>query len=143
ERTFHVRHWRDTKKGGRPLTDERDIYELVANMGARRQRACILAVIPADVKEAAEQQIHVTMTTNIEVTPESIQKMVKYFADEFGVTKAQIEKRIQRRVDSISPAQMLSLKRIAQSLKDKIGDVSDFFEPDETQAGEAASEQQS
>lgn len=143
ERTFHVRHWRDTKKGGRPITDERDIYELVANMGARRQRACILAVIPADVKEAAEQQIHVTMTTNIEVTPESIQKMVKYFADEFGVTKAQIEKRIQRRVDSISPAQMLSLKRIAQSLKDKIGDVSDFFEPDETQAGEAASEQQS
>lgn len=128
ERTFHVKHWRDTKKGGYQITEERDIYELVANMGARRQRACILAIIPGDVKEAAERQIHTTMKANIQVTPDSIQAMVKYFEDEFCVTKAMIEARIQRRVDSIVPAQMLQLKRIVQSLKDGMGTPADFFD---------------
>lgn len=128
ERTFHVRHWRDTKQGGYALKDERDIYELIANMGARRQRACILAVIPGDVKEAAERQIHTTMKANVEITPESIKKMVDYFAETFGVSQQMIEARIQRRIESIMPAQMLQLKRIAQSLKDGMGSVGDFFE---------------
>jgi hypothetical protein len=35
---FIVKHWRDTKKGGYKLTDERDIYELVANQAQRRVR---------------------------------------------------------------------------------------------------------
>lgn len=131
ERTFHIRHWRDTKQGGYALKDERDIYELIANMGARRQRACILAVIPGDVKEAAERQIHTTMKANVEITPESIKKMVDYFAETFGVSQQMIEARIQRRIESIMPAQMLQLKRIAQSLKDGMGTVGDFFEVDE------------
>lgn len=134
ERTFHIRHWRDTKQGGYALKDERDIYELIANMGARRQRACILAVIPGDVKEAAERQIHTTMKANVEITPESVRKMVDYFAETFGVSQSMIEARIQRRIESIVPAQMLQLKRIAQSLKDGMGTVGDFFEADEAAA---------
>src|SRR6266568_2100587 len=35
-KVFHVPHKRDTKKGVTRLTDARDIYELVANQGARR-----------------------------------------------------------------------------------------------------------
>lgn len=53
---FQVRHWRDTKSGGYALKDSRDIYEKVANDGARRLRACILAVIPADVVETAVKE---------------------------------------------------------------------------------------
>lgn len=145
ERTFHVRHWRDTQQGGYALKDERDIYETIANMGSRRQRACILAAIPDDVKEAAERQIHTTMRTKIDVTTETIKAMVKYFADEFKVTQAMIETRIQRRVDAISPAQMLQLKRIVQSLKDGMGEPADFFdmsiaEPSKDQAAAAASD---
>jgi len=41
EKVFKVPHRRDTKKGSSILTDSRDIYELTANMGARRVRACI------------------------------------------------------------------------------------------------------
>ncbi len=52
-KVFQVRHWRHTKQGGYKLTDPRDIYELVANNGARRLRACILGVIPGDVIDAA------------------------------------------------------------------------------------------
>src|SRR5690606_13682459 len=52
-KTFHVRHVRDTKQGKKRLTDSRDIYELVANQGARRLRACILGILPGDVVDAA------------------------------------------------------------------------------------------
>ena len=38
---FTVPHVRQTKKGAKALTDPRDIYEMVANQGARRLRACI------------------------------------------------------------------------------------------------------
>jgi len=37
---FIVKHWRDTKKGGYQLKEERDIYELI---GIRRSAACGLA----------------------------------------------------------------------------------------------------
>lgn len=136
EKTFHVRHWRDTRQGGYQLTDERDIYETVANLAARRKRACILAVIPRDVQEAAERQIELTMRANVEVTPESIKAMVQYFAENWKVTKAMIEKRIQKRVDAISPAQMVILKRIVQSLKDGMGEPSDYFDMSIGEEGE-------
>lgn len=48
-KVFSVPHMRGTKRGNVPLTDPRDVYEMVANQGARRLRACILGVIPGDV----------------------------------------------------------------------------------------------
>lgn len=36
-----------------PLTDERDKYEMLANMGARRKRACMQAIIPQFVIDEA------------------------------------------------------------------------------------------
>jgi hypothetical protein len=52
-RQFEVAHWRDTKTGGYALTDARDIYEITANQGARRERACILECIPGDLVDMA------------------------------------------------------------------------------------------
>ena len=57
---FQVAHRRDTRQGSKKLTDERDIYEMVANMGARRLRACILNVIPGDIVEEAMKECHKT-----------------------------------------------------------------------------------
>jgi len=53
---FSVPHIRATKHGNKTLTDPRDIYEMVANQGARRLRACILGVIPGDVIDSAVEQ---------------------------------------------------------------------------------------
>ncbi|ECB9482702.1 hypothetical protein FLR08_15985, partial [Listeria monocytogenes] len=61
EKIFTVPHKRTTKKGTQMVTDERDIYELVANMGSRRLRACLLSVIPGDIVEAAMQQCNETL----------------------------------------------------------------------------------
>lgn len=125
--TFIVRHWRDTKQGGYKLKDERDIYELCANQAQRRLRACILASIPGDVTEAAMQQAEVTLKAKADTSPEAMAKMLEAFAP-FGVTKEHIEKRIQRRLDAITPAQVVSLKRIYASLRDDMSTPAEWFD---------------
>jgi hypothetical protein len=127
ERQFQVRHWRDTKKGGYQLSDERDIYELIANFGQRRKRAVLLTVIPGDVTEAALEQCEKTMHLAADVTPEGIKKLIDAFA-ELGVTQPQIEARIQRRIDAVRPAQIVMLRKVFASLKDGMSDVADWFE---------------
>lgn len=125
---FQVPHVRYASGNIKRLTDPRDIYEVIANQGARRLRACILGVIPGDVVEAAVKQCEETQKTTIDVNPESIKKMVEAFESEYNITKELIEKRIQRRVESITPTQMLSLKRVFQSLRDGMGKPSDYFD---------------
>lgn len=125
--TFRVQHYRDTKRGRVKLEDSRDIYEMVANQGSRRVRACILAVIPRDIQEAVMAQVENTMRESFNITPEYLKKWLAAF-EKFGVTKEQIEARIQRRLDTITPAQMTGLVNIYNSIKDGIGTVADFFE---------------
>jgi hypothetical protein len=125
--TFRVPHVRNTRKGSYLLTDSRDIYELTANMAARRVRNCILAVVPGDVVDAAKHQCQVTLTASADTSQEGIKKMVEAFS-QFGITKSQIEKRIQRRLDTVSPAQMVQLKKIYASLRDGMSAPGDWFE---------------
>lgn len=136
EKVFQVKHWRDTKKGGYPVTDSRDIYEMTANQGSRRLRACILAVIPGDVIEAAVKQCEATLKTKAEVTPERIKSTIDKFA-ELGVTKEQIEKRLQRHIESMQPAQLVSLGKIYNSMRDGMSKAVDWFDPPEGGAAEA------
>ena len=131
EVTFQVPHVRYTKSGSKKLEDPRDVYEMVANQGSRRLRACILAVIPGDVTEAAVQQCEVTMKTKADTSPEAMQKMLAAF-EPYGVTREQIEKRIQRRLDAIQPAQVVSLKKIYASLRDGMSVAADWFEAPES-----------
>ena len=138
EMTFHVPLVRHTKRGTVQLTDPRDIYEHVANQGARRLRACILAVIPGDVTEAAVAQCEQTMTAHADISPENIQRIVAAF-EKFGVTKTQIEARIQRRLDAIRPAQVVMLKKIYTSLNDGMSAPEDWFDGGGTAPEGAAS----
>ena len=128
--TFVVKHWRDTQSGGYALKSERDIYEVVASTAQRRVRSSILAIIPCDVVDIAMRQVAVTLKASADTSPEAIKKIVETFAD-FGVTKAMIEIRIQRRIDSIQPAQVISLKRIYMSLRDGMSESRDWFETDD------------
>jgi len=128
-KVFHVPHMRYTKKGSYKLEDPRDIYEMVANQGARRLRACILGVIPGDVVEAAVKECEQTLSSNIKITKERVAKMVEMYA-ELGVTKGQIEARLQRRIESITPGLMLQLSKIYNSIKDGMSSPVDWFEPE-------------
>jgi hypothetical protein len=138
EKRFQVKHWRDRKGGGGyVVTDERDIYEVIANQGARRKRACLLAVIPADVSDSAIEQCKQTLTTKVQITPQRIASLVKTF-EALGVTRAMIEKRIQRRVETITPALMVNLSKVYNSLKDGMSTPSEWFEVEETKDAEVA-----
>ena len=131
ERTFEVKHERYTKKGTYPLTDPRDIYELVANNGARRVRACILALIPGDVIESAVAQCEATQKAAMGAPEAKIKSMIESFA-KYGVTKRQLEKRLQHRLDADTTvvAELLSLHKIYVSLKDGYTKPDEWFEPD-------------
>ncbi|UDQ96857.1 hypothetical protein AAEX28_07305 [Lentisphaerota bacterium WC36G] len=129
---FTVPHARFTKRNGLTmLKDPRDIYEMIANQSARRVRACILAVIPGDVAEMAVNQCQNTLAANVNLTNESITLMLDKFSD-YGVTREQIEERIQRKLDAITPAQFLSLRNIFNSLKDGMSKPKDWFDNTET-----------
>lgn len=127
-KVFQVPHTRYSKaKGNTALSDPRDIYELVANQGARRLRACILGVIPGDVIDEAVRQCDVTLSASADTSPEAQKKIVEAFAA-YRVTKDQIEKRIQRRIDAITPAQVVQLRKILLSMRDGMSGPEDWFE---------------
>lgn len=129
-KVFQVRHVRFSRQGAKKLEDPRDIYELVANQGARRLRACILGVIPGDVTEAAVKQAEETLKVHADTTPEAQVKLVAAF-EAFGVTKAQIEKKIQCRLEAIRPAQIVQMKKIYASLRDGMSAPAEWFEFEE------------
>jgi hypothetical protein len=137
ERVFQVKHQRDTRSGSTRLTDGRDIYEAVANQGARRLRACILAVIPGDVIEKAVEQCEATLLAKADTSPEAVAKLVKAF-EQFGVTKEMIEARIQRRIDTIRPAQIVGLRKVWASLNDGMSVATDWFQRPEPAEGQPA-----
>ncbi len=133
EIAFPVPHKRYSKaKGLVALTDPRDIYEAVANQAARRVRACILAVIPGDVIEAAVAECRKTITAKADMSPVGIKRMLDAFA-QIGVTKEMIEKRIQRNMEAIQPAHIVSLGNIRNSLLDGMSKIADWFEVGEVE----------
>jgi hypothetical protein len=124
---YKVRHYRDTKKEKIPLHDERDIYEMVANQGARRLRSCILRLIPGDVTEEAVAQCEETIQAEVKDLPEAIKNMVEAF-EQFGVTKSQIEKRLRHRIESTNAAEIVALRKVCTSISDGMAKPEDYFE---------------
>ncbi|WP_217698214.1 hypothetical protein [Novosphingobium mathurense] len=93
--TFIVPHLRDKRGGPERLTDVRDIYENNANMGARRLRECIFAVLPKYLVQAAADECRNTLETrNAEVPlPKRIAEALSAFA-KIGIDKSRIEAKL-------------------------------------------------
>jgi len=135
--TFPVAHIRVSGRGERrqvtTLTDPRDIYETVANAAARRVRACILALIPGDIQDAALEACAVTMrqVTGKEL-PERIVDMVAKF-DQMGITETMLEARLQTPRAAWTAQQVVQMGKLFLSLRDgfvKQADIPEFADPD-------------
>ena len=126
-RVFTVKHVRHTRQGQYELKDPRDIYELTANQGARRMRACILELIPGDVVDTALNQVGITLQSTAEVTPEAIQKMIEVFSS-FGVTEEMISNKYNKKLIALLPAEFVDLKRIYAGLRDGMSKPNDWFD---------------
>jgi hypothetical protein len=115
---FQVPHVRYTKNRGiERLTDPRDIYELVANQGARRLRACILAVIQGDIVEAAQEQCDETLKNSGGAPAEQLKKIVAGFA-ELGVGPEALAVKLGHRLEATNLAEVLRLKKIYRGIRD-------------------------
>ena len=77
------------------------------------------------------------MNARVNVTPELIQSLIDKFA-EFHVTKEMLEKRIQRRLESIPPAMVVQLGKIYNSLKDGMSKPDEWFGESKPEAEKAA-----
>lgn len=127
EKRFTVKHIRETRSGSTALTDSRDIYELIANQGARRQRACILGVIPGDVIEDAMKQCSETLKRDEKPLKDRLEDMAEVFKTEFGVTKEQLEANVGMNFDAFTDQAFLKLRGIYASLHDGMAKVEDYF----------------
>lgn len=128
-KVFSVPHVRSTKKGNVPLTDPRDIYEMVANQGSRRVRACILGVIPGDVQEAAVEQCNKTLVEG-ETKPiiDLVRGVAATLKEKYGVPLEAIEKYIGCKAEAFSMNDLVRLKRVYKSLNDGMAKREDFFD---------------
>lgn len=126
-RVFTVPNIRQTRNGSYPLTDPRDIYENIANQASRRERACILAIIPADVVDAAVGQCNATLNGNSDKPIiDRVRDMVKRFSDRFDITQDMLEAYIGRNADSFTVQSITRLQNVYNALKDGTQSVEDF-----------------
>ena len=129
EKVFFVPHIRETKKGAKPLTDPRDIYEMVANQAARRERACILSVIPGDVVDAAIVQCNATLAGNSKIPlVDTIRAMVKAFQEDYGITAEMLEKYIGCKKEAFSQQSVIRLRNVYNTLRDGSASVEQYFD---------------
>lgn len=124
---FTVKHERGTRSGVQRLSDPRDIYEMVANQGARRVRACILGVIPGDIVDEAIRTCESTLKgDSSEPLADRIRNVVAAF-DEQGVTQAMLEKRLGHVLGTTGEVELVGLRKIYLSLRDGMAKPADFF----------------
>lgn len=124
---FTVRHLRDKSEGTAELTSERDIYEITANMGARRLRARILAILPPDLVEAAVEQCRKTVANDGTEIPiaDRIKNVVLAFG-KLGVTVPMLEAYLGHKLDTMLPEEFADLTEVRNAIKDGTP-VSEFF----------------
>lgn len=129
ERTmnFTVKHERHTKNGVTKLTDPRDIYEMTANQGGRRVRACILAVLDRDLESHALRICKQALAgSSAEPISDRIRMMVSEFS-KIGIQSQHIEQWAGVKLDDILPDQIADLRSIYNSLRDGMTRPSDWF----------------
>ena len=139
-KTFTVKHERSVGRGDnrriKKLTDERDIYEMVANKGARRKRACLLSVLPGWYVDAAVTACEETLRKSLtegKSMEEVISSIVSAFS-EFDISPAQIEDKLGKPVESLSKNDVVKLRHLYSAIKDGFVKPGDAFglppEPD-------------
>lgn len=117
-RSFVVPHSRMKDKHAQPLTDLSDIANNNNSVAARALRECILTVIPVWFRQAAEDAAARTLageTAGKSITQQATEA-VKYFADNFGVTVTQIERRLARPRNKWTQAELATLRVISSEL---------------------------
>lgn len=122
EKVFTVPYVRSSKQyGKRQLTDERDRYEAMANMAARRKRACMQAIIPQFVIDEAVEACQRTLEEgmkgkNIEDVKRSMLDAFKKKAE--WITEADFETVVGKPFDTFSTKDIVKLRNLYNAIND-------------------------
>ena len=121
-------HIREVGGKSKLLTSQRDIYEINANMGARRLRSRILAILPTDLVDMAVSECKKTLAgNNDEPLIDRVKKMIVAFG-KIGVTQEQIETRLKRKVDTMTVDDFTDYIGIYNAIKQGESKIADWFE---------------
>lgn len=143
-KVFTVQHVRETRKGTYTLTDSRDIYEQIANQSARRERSCILSVIPQDIIDAAIGQCNATLQGNGGITKEDATRdIINRFQEQYGVTKEMLEAYIGRKAEAFTVQSINRLRSVYTALKDGTASVEQYFDMSGTKSAQDAPQEAS
>lgn len=132
-RQFELKHWRSTKTGGYPITDDRDIYELEANMASRRMRACILQAIPGDVTQAAVDACRYTSSSGLAEKMKDKNERAKLISgtvrvyEKMGISLADLEEYLGAKQADWNADNMLKLKELKNSIDDGVLPIGEVF----------------
>ena len=121
-------HIREVGGKAKVLTSQRDIYEINANMGARRLRSRILAILPNDLVDMAIAECRKTLAgNNDEPLIDRVKKMVVAFG-KIGVTQEQIEMRLKRKIDTMTSDDFVDYTGIYNAIKNGESKIADWFQ---------------
>ncbi|MFI2184566.1 hypothetical protein [Streptomyces sioyaensis] len=113
---FIAPHIRDTRQGKKSLTDLRDVYENNANLGARRLREAIFAMLPAwYVSEAVSICEETLKKGNGQTLAERVTEAIETY-DRVGITGKQLETKVGRPQDQWDEKDITDLEVIYQSV---------------------------
>ena len=114
------------------LKSQRDIYENNANMATRRLRSRILAILPSWFVEDAIEECKKTLAGQNDLPlVDRVKKMVVQFA-KFGVTQEQIERRLKRKIDTMTAEDFVEYIGIYNAIKGGDSKIADWFEAEKT-----------
>lgn len=126
---FQVKHAIQTKNGQKVLTDPREIYELVANQGARRKRACILNVIPGDIVDEAIEACNQTLAGgNQRPLIDRLRELTDRFMTYYSVPLESIEKYFGYPLKIFTEMDGAELQGIYTALRDGAAKREDYFQ---------------
>lgn len=136
-RSFIVPHKISTKHGEKVLTDPREIYELAANQGARRLRACILSIIPGDIVDEAIEACNVTLSGgNKRPLLDRLRELTDRFMTYYSVPLSSIERYFGYPLDSFTEMDGVTLAGIYTALRDGASSREDYFQLPKLAGGE-------
>lgn len=143
EKIFEVEYSRTVKKNGvpvtYPITDPRDKYEMLANMGARRKRACMQAIIPQYIIDEAVEACQATLEAAIkkENAEKSIEEIRSNMLEAFKgiaewITEADFETVCGKPFDKLGTADIVKLRNLFNAIRDGFVKAESAFKKEET-----------
>lgn len=123
EKVFDVEYIRSTQKGTYSITDPRDKYEMMANMAARRKRACMQAIIPQYLIDEAMEICQKTLEKSIVGEKKNLPEIRTKMLEQFQVlaewiTEDDFKTVCGKDFDKLNEKDIVKLRSLYNAIKD-------------------------